>query len=71
MWCPGVQNTPQPVCVPEQTNLKIVPYNYRTRTLFPCCFDDNLPYLHFEGKTFSFLEYPGTFTKSRKQLLAS
>jgi len=66
MWYPGVWNTPQTVCVPEQVNLEIAPYNYRTRTLFSCCSDDNLTYLRFEGKAHSFLEFPGAFTKSQK-----
>jgi len=66
MWCPGVWNTPQTVCVVEQINFKTAPYNYRTSTLFSCCSDDNLTYLQFEGKALSFLEFPGTFTKSDK-----
>ena len=70
MWCPGAWNTPQNICVREQINLKTAPYNYRTRTLFSCCSDDNLTYLHFEGKALFFLEFPGVFTKSQKQILA-
>ena len=70
MWCPGVWNTPQIVCVPEQINLKIAPYYYRSRILFPCCFDDNLTYLHFEGKALSFSEFPGAFTNSLKATIS-
>jgi len=70
MWCPGVWNTPQTICIPEKVNLEIAPYNYRTRTLFSCCSDDNLAYLHFESKALPFLEFPGAFTKSQKATIS-
>ena len=70
MWCPGVWNTSQTVCIPEQVNLEIAPYSYGTRTLFSFCSDDKLTYLHFEGKALSFLEFPGTFTKSQKATIS-